>query len=83
MDAEELRLSFDISDIVSGILFDDEDLLGYETKGGTWRLVRDTSLASSGLAAGADLDAHAFVLEEALFVDDFESGDTLAWSLTN
>ena len=83
VDAEELRLSFDISGIVAGLLFDDEDLLGYETTGGNWRLVRDTSLASSGLAAGADLDAHAFVLEEALFVDDFESGDTLAWSLTN
>lgn len=51
-----LALSFDISGVVGGVNFDDEDILEYAASGGTWSKRYDGSTAFPALAA-ADVDA--------------------------
>lgn len=51
-----LALSFDISGSVSGVSFDDEDILEYTPGAGTWRKRYDGANAHAALAA-ADVDA--------------------------
>lgn len=51
-----LLVSFDISGVVGGVGFDDEDLLEYDPGAGTWELAYDGSAEHAGWAV-ADLDA--------------------------
>ncbi len=54
--ADELLLSFATSGAIGGVVFDDEDLLGFDRSSGSWRLAFDGSARESALAS-ADLVA--------------------------
>jgi hypothetical protein len=58
-----LLLSFDTSGEIDGISFDDEDVVGFQIGGNTWRLVYDSSAAFPAWSP-ADLDALSALFED-------------------
>src|SRR5512143_3257949 len=68
--------SFDGSGRLSGVDFDDDDVLAWN--GSTWTLALAGDLVGPSFAAG-DLDALAVVTPN-IFRDGFESGTTVEWS---
>jgi hypothetical protein len=63
-----LALSFDTSGSISGVDFDDEDVLEYDVAGTTWELAWDASVERSEWERGADVDAVHFVPEPSQFL---------------
>lgn len=78
-----LYVSFDISGVVLGLGFDDEDVLAFEPSHDVWYVAFDTSERRPELDRGVDVDAlEVHLVESNLFLDGLESGDTSAWSAT-
>jgi hypothetical protein len=74
---DRLYLSFDGSGEIGGVAFDDEDALALS--GSVWSLALDASASLGASFAAGDLDAPA-IRAVAIFLDDFESADTIEWS---
>lgn len=74
-------VSFDISGVIDGMSFDDEDLLVVGSDGTGWAMSGDIDALFLFLQGGFDMQAvHYKVSETPLFCDGFESGDASAWN---
>ena len=75
-DGERLLLSIDNHATLDGIDVGDEDILLHDQTAMTWTVYEDLT---GRVAGGTDIASISRV-DPALFSDDFESGDTTAWS---